>query len=209
VRTFVSLLSGDAATLARTVARLDGVADGFHVDVTEGPAGEPPLLGPDLVARLDGRLRSSVLDVHLRVADPDSWVEPFAAAGADLLTLDPRRCRDARSTLARVAAWHVRPGIAHDAADPAASALCLLDHVDRVLVTGRVDARALEERVALLSAACGRVRRRPEVVVEGVPRGCCPRSLALAGADGIVADVAALAPRSAAAPTVRAALRAG
>ena len=187
----MSLWSADPLALGRDVDRLAAVADGFHVDVVDGHFAPHLLFGPDTVRALAAHRARPVLDVHLMVADADAWIDPFADAGAGLITVHVASCADPPATLGRIAARGVRPGLALGLEDPVETAVALLGAVERVLVMGTalgvkgagLDSRT-PARVRALTAAVG--ARDVEVVVDGGIRPGTVGALASAGADGVV-----------------------
>ena len=191
MRAWVSLWSADPLALGRDVDRLAAVADGFHVDVVDGHFAPHLLFGPDTVRALAARAAGPVIDVHLMVADADAWIDPFADAGAGLITVHAQTCADPRATLGRIAARGVRPGLALGLEDPVELAVGLLGHVRRVLVMGTalgvkgagLDSRTPARVRALVSAAAA---ADVEIVVDGGIRPGTVGALAAAGADGVV-----------------------
>lgn len=87
VRIAPSLLSADFARLADDIAMLEaGGADWLHVDVMDGVF-VPNLTFGAKVIETCRRLTRLPLDVHLMVVEPEKYFEPFAKAGADVLTI--------------------------------------------------------------------------------------------------------------------------
>jgi ribulose-phosphate 3-epimerase len=192
VRAYVSLWSADLLAVRDGIRLVEGVADGFHVDVFDGHNVPDLLFGPDFVVALRNQT-DALIDVHLNVNDPDFWAERLIGAGADMVTVQPAACPEARTTLRRIAEAGARPGLGLEVGQPLAAAEDLLDEVDRVLVMGTrlgIKAQALDpgtpDRVHALRQACDRSARRPEIVVDGGIRRHTVPELAAAGADGVV-----------------------
>jgi ribulose-phosphate 3-epimerase len=191
VRASVSLWSADQLALGAAIDALDGVADGFHIDVMDGRLGPDLLFGPDTVRAVAARARRSLVDVHLVVQDADRWIAPFAEAGAGMLTVHPEACADAAETVAEIAARGVRPAVALSLDLDAEAIAPLLGKVERVLVMGTaigvkgVDAAPeTGERVRRVVAL--RAGARPEVFVDGGIREPALAGFAAAGADGVI-----------------------
>ncbi len=193
MRAYVSLWSADQLALGEAVDALDAHVEGFHLDVMDGRFAPELLYGPETVRALAARRQAALIDVHLIVDNADRWVEPFAAAGAQMLTVYPESCVAVGQTLAAIERRGVRPGLALSLDAPLESALEHVDRVDRILVMGTaIGIKGVEpspevyERVVRLRAARERSRRAPEVVVDGGIRRHTVPKLARAGADGVV-----------------------
>ena len=82
-----SILSADLCRLGEEVSRVEKAgADWLHVDIMDGHFVPNLSFGPAVVRSLKG-YTDLALDVHLMVTNPLNFIEPFEAAGADLLTV--------------------------------------------------------------------------------------------------------------------------
>lgn len=106
-----SILSADLFRLEQDVRTVEAAgADWLHVDIMDGHFVPNLSFGPSLVGCLNGRT-TLPLDVHLMVQYPGRFIEAFAKAGADLLTVHLEAAEDIRAALQRIKALGVKTGI--------------------------------------------------------------------------------------------------
>jgi ribulose-phosphate 3-epimerase len=191
----VSLWSADLVNLQRDVERLSPYADSFHLDVADGHFAPDLLFFPDLIAALRPHT-ARPFHAHLMVARPSRFVERFAAAGADLITVHVEAGEaEARETLAGIRACGKAAGLALRLETPIAAAAPYVESLDAVLLLGTevgVKGRSLApgacariaESAGLLQRA-GR-RSRTLIVADGGIRKETVPQLRAAGADAIV-----------------------
>jgi ribulose-phosphate 3-epimerase len=185
----VSLWSADQLALGAAIDALDAHVDGFHIDVMDGQVVPELLYGPDLVRAVAGRARRARVDVHLMLAGSDAWIDRFAAAGAGMLTVHRRWCRDVAATLRAIGELGVQPSVALELGEPVAAVEPLLGLVDRVLLMGtEIGVKGVE----LSPEALPRIRELRalapdgvELFVDGGIRAHTIAGLARAGADGV------------------------
>jgi ribulose-phosphate 3-epimerase len=106
----LSLWSADLPRLADDMARIEPYGDIYHFDVADGHFVPELLFFPDLIAQLRP-LTDKPFHVHLMTKNPRALIEPFAKAGADLITIHYEN-DDVPETLAAIQAAGVRAGLA-------------------------------------------------------------------------------------------------
>lgn len=129
-----SVLSCDLLRLMDQVREVAaGGADWLHIDVMDGHFVPAITFGPGLVEALH-RATSLPLDVHLMVERPEEWVQPFAKAGAALISFHLEACRHPRRLLRHIRSLGVAAGLALNPATPPDGLKYLAAELDLVLV---------------------------------------------------------------------------
>lgn len=129
-----SLLAADFSRLAEEIARVEqGGADMLHLDVMDGHFVPNLTIGPPLVESIR-KVSQLFFDVHLMLARPWEFVEPFAKAGADGITIHLEAVPDPRPLLARIASLGKRRGLSINPDTPVDRVAPFLDHIDLLLI---------------------------------------------------------------------------
>jgi ribulose-phosphate 3-epimerase len=129
-----SILSADFSRLDREVRAVEKAgADLIHVDVMDGHFVPNITIGPLVVTGLK-KLTSLPLDVHLMIEEPGQYIEAFAQAGADWITIHAEVCRQLRPMVRRIRQLNVRPGVVLNPATPLRRLYSVLDEIDLVLL---------------------------------------------------------------------------
>ncbi|WP_126176215.1 ribulose-phosphate 3-epimerase [Tsuneonella rigui] len=129
-----SILSADFARLGEEVRAIDAAgADWIHVDVMDGHFVPNLTIGPGVVKALRPQT-TKPFDVHLMVSPVDMWLESFAEAGADIITVHPEAGPHVHRTVQAIKALGKQAGISLNPATPAKMLDYLIDDIDLVLV---------------------------------------------------------------------------
>ena len=129
-----SILSADFCRLGEEIRAVDDAgADIIHIDVMDGHFVPNITIGP-LVVKAVRRITAKPLDVHLMIADADRYIDEFAAAGADWITIHVEACPHLQRTVARIRELGKRPGVVLNPATSLASLDYILEDIDLVML---------------------------------------------------------------------------
>jgi ribulose-phosphate 3-epimerase len=134
VRIAPSILSADFARLGEEIRAVDEAgADWIHVDVMDGHFVPNLTIGPAVVKALRPHTKLP-FDVHLMISPVDPFLDAFAEAGADIITVHPEAGPHLHRTLQRIRALGIKAGVSLNPATPAKMLDYVLEEVDLVLV---------------------------------------------------------------------------
>ncbi len=129
-----SILSADFSRLGEEIAAVDKAgAEVIHIDVMDGCFVPNITIGP-LVVKAARPVTEKVLDVHLMIKNADKYLESFAAAGADWITVHVEACPHLHRTVSRIRELGKKAGVVLNPATPLSSLDYILEELDLVML---------------------------------------------------------------------------
>ncbi len=189
-----SLLSSDFGRLSEEVRAVEAAgADWIHVDVMDGRFVPNITLGP-VVVRAIKRASTRPLDVHLMIVEPEKYVEAFANAGADVLTVHVEACTHLHRVLQQIRQVGAKPAVVLNPATPLSAVEEVLGDVELVLLMsvnpgfgGQDFIEGTVDRVRRLRAMMDARGLSTRIQVDGGINADTARRVVEAGADVLVA----------------------
>ena len=193
-----SILSADFAKLGEDVRAIDEAgADWIHVDVMDGHFVPNITIGPGVVKALRPH-SAKPFDVHLMISPIDPFLDAFAEAGADIITVHPEAGPQLHRTIQRIKGLGKKAGVSLNPATPAKMLDYVLEELDLVLVMsvnpGFGGQKFIASQLKKIEAIANRVSKeglKVDIEVDGgIDAQTAPQAVS-AGATVLVAGTAA------------------
>ena len=188
-----SLLSADFGRLAEEIAAVEKAgADLLHLDVMDGRFVPNITIGPPVVAAVK-KYAKLPLDVHLMIVEPEKYLEAFADAGADVITVHAEATPHLQRAVARVRELGKKAGVSLNPSTSLSAVEWVLTDVDLVLLMtvnpgfgGQAYLPAMTGKIELLRSQLTRAGLSVDIEVDGGIKADNVSGVVRAGANVIV-----------------------
>ena len=129
-----SILSADFSKLGIEIQNLEKAeADLIHIDVMDGHFVPNITIGPEVISKLR-KYTKLPFDVHLMISPVDNFIQSFAEAGADIITIHPEATNDLISSIKKIKSYNKKTGVSLNPKTSVQKVIPILEMIDIVLV---------------------------------------------------------------------------
>jgi len=131
-----SILSADFSKLGNEIQDLEKAkADLIHIDVMDGHFVPNITIGPEVINKLR-KCTSLPFDVHLMISPVHNFIENFAEAGADIITIHPEATNDLMNSIKKIKSFNKKAGVSLNPDTTVDKVMPVLNAIDLVLIMG-------------------------------------------------------------------------
>lgn len=197
VKIFPSVLSADFRTLGQQVQEVERAgADGIHLDVMDGRFVPNITIGPFIVEAVR-KATTLPLDAHLMIVEPERYIDDFAKAGADSISVHQEACPHLHRTIHQIKDCGKKAGVVLNPSTPIVTLEEIINEVDLILVMsvnpgfgGQSFIEASVDKMRRLRRLCDARSAHAELEIDGgIDPQTAPRVVS-AGATMLVAGSA-------------------
>lgn len=158
-----SILSANFAVLSEEIRTIEiAEADMLHIDVMDGHFVPNITIGPIVVEAIRP-ITSIVLDVHLMIENPERYIEVFANAGADIISIHPETTHHLHRAIHMIKSFGVNTACALNPATPLSAIENILEDLDMVLIMSVNPGFGGQE---FIPSSLGKIRQLKEMIEE-------------------------------------------
>ena len=169
-----SILSADFSKLGNEIKDLEKAgADLIHIDVMDGHFVPNITIGPEVISKLR-KYTSLPFDVHLMISPVDNFINNFAKAGADIITIHPEATNDLISSIKKIKSYNKKAGVSLNPETSVEKVLSIISSIDLVLVmsvnpgfSGQKFMEETVEKVKILREEIDSKKLKTQIEIDG------------------------------------------